>query len=49
MHVATINEKRGHEFERKQGWVYGLEGGRGNDVNYIMLPPKKEKKKSLTE
>ena len=26
MHVITINEKRGHELERDQGWVGGRFG-----------------------
>jgi hypothetical protein len=26
MHITTISEKRGHEFEREQGRVYGKIG-----------------------
>lgn len=28
MHMTTFNEERDHEFEKKQGRVYGMVGGR---------------------
>lgn len=45
MHIITINERRGHEFEREQGKVYGRiwkEVREEKYYNYINLKYSKE-------
>lgn len=45
LHVATINERRGYEFEKEQGRAYGRvlrqESQRRNNV--IIIPQNKSK------
>lgn len=39
MHTVTVNKKRGHRFERKQGRVYSLVGEKWKERygNYILI------------